>query len=174
MKRGEISYKIFLISFLFASFLFFLPAKVEGVCPLCTFAVGTGVGLCRFLGIDDTITGLWIGALIFSSGLWISNLLKKRVKMPYLDFFSLILVFLLVFFPLSWSKMIGIPGNTLWGIDKLFLGIIFGAFFFLLGVWTDKFLRHLHGGKVFFYYQKVLIPIFYLALASFSFYLLTC
>ena len=41
--------------------LFFaIPAKA--ICPVCTVAVGAGIGLSRWLGIDDSITGLWIGA----------------------------------------------------------------------------------------------------------------
>jgi hypothetical protein len=36
------------------------------VCPVCTIAVAGGVGLCRYLGIDDLISGAWIGALLFS------------------------------------------------------------------------------------------------------------
>lgn len=39
-----------------------LTAKAQAVCPVCTVAVGTGVGLSRWLGVDDTITGLWLGA----------------------------------------------------------------------------------------------------------------
>jgi hypothetical protein len=35
------------------------------VCPVCTIAVAGGVGLCRYLGIDDLISGSWIGALLF-------------------------------------------------------------------------------------------------------------
>jgi len=42
---------IFAISFLFAE-------KALAVCPICTVAVGAGVGLSRWLGIDDTIN--WI------------------------------------------------------------------------------------------------------------------
>lgn len=36
------------------------------ICPVCTVAVGTDVGLCRWLGIDDVLSGIWIGGLIIS------------------------------------------------------------------------------------------------------------
>ena len=36
------------------------------VCPICTIAVGAGVGLSRYFGVDDAITGLWVGGLIVS------------------------------------------------------------------------------------------------------------
>ena len=40
------------------------------ICPICTLAVGAGVGLSRWLGVDDTVTGLWIGGLTVSMILW--------------------------------------------------------------------------------------------------------
>jgi len=155
--------------------LFILPTKAFAVCPVCTVAVGAGLGLCRFLGIDDTISGLWIGGIILSSGLWLADFLtKKNIKIHHLNFWSVSLFFLFVLPPLYWAKMIGVPQNTLWGIDKLILGIIFGSGFFLLGVWTDKVLRNTNHGKVYIYYQKVIVPVLYLTIASFVFYLVTC
>ncbi len=31
------------------------------MCPVCSISIGVGVGLCRYLGIDDLISGVWIG-----------------------------------------------------------------------------------------------------------------
>jgi hypothetical protein len=166
--------KLKLIIILTVLFLAF-PNQVLAVCPVCTVAVGAGLGLCRFLGIDDTVSGLWIGGLILSSGLWLADFLaKKGVKISHLNFWSVILFFLFVLPPLFWAKMIGAPGNTLWGVDKLLLGTVLGSGFFLLGVGTDKFLRSKNNGRVYIYYQKVIVPVLYLAIASFIFYLVTC
>jgi len=163
------------LTVILTALLFFFPKKTLAVCPVCTVAVGAGLGLCRFLGIDDTISGLWIGGLILSSSLWLANfLIKKGVKISHLDFWLVSLFFLFVLPTLFWTKMIGISGNTLFGIDKLMLGIITGSLLFILGVWTDKFLRSKNNGKVHIYYQKVIIPVFYLSIASFIFYLVTC
>ena len=54
------NYLIFLI------FSLVIAADVLAICPLCTFAVGAGIGLTQYLGIDDVITGLWIGGFIVS------------------------------------------------------------------------------------------------------------
>lgn len=59
-------------SFLILAFLLF-GVQVQAVCPVCTVAVGAGVGFSRYLGIDDTIAGLWIGALIVSVSMWTIN-----------------------------------------------------------------------------------------------------
>ncbi len=44
-----------------ATFLFLGANSAQAICPICTIAVGAGVGFSRYLGIDDTIAGLWIG-----------------------------------------------------------------------------------------------------------------
>ncbi len=38
--------------------LFITPFVTKAVCPVCTVAIASGVGLCRYLGIDDLISGL--------------------------------------------------------------------------------------------------------------------
>jgi len=162
---------IILLVLLFLAF----PQRALAVCPVCTVAVGVGLGLCRFLGIDDTISGIWIGGLMLSSGLWLADFLsKKNLKLTHLNFWSVLSFYIFILPPLYWAKTIGITGNTLWGVDKLLMGIGAGSILFLLGVWTDRTLRQTNNGKVYIYYQKVIIPVLYLTIASFIFYLITC
>lgn len=158
---------IFAVSFLFAK-------KALAVCPICTIAVGAGVGLSRWLGIDDTITGIWIGGLILSSGLWMADWIeKKNWKISNKKILSVALFYLIIILPLKWGNMIGLPTNTLFGIDKLLLGVIIGSLVFVSSVSLDKFLRKINNQKVVFYYQKVIIPVFLLSISSFIFYLIT-
>jgi len=156
------------------SFLFVFSKSAHAVCPVCTIAVGAGVGVSRWIGIDDTITGLWIGGLIISSGLWMANWVRKKSwKIPYPEILSIILMLLFVVPPLYWSKMIGISGNTLLGIDKVVLGTIVGSILFFLSIRADKVLRKTNNGKVYVYYQKVILPVLFLSIFSFIFYLIT-
>ncbi len=158
---------------LFFLFLFIFPKNTLAVCPLCTVAVGTGLGFSRVLGIDDVITGIWMGGLIVSSALWFSSWLeKKNYKIPYRDLSSLLLFFLVVILPLYWGKIIGISGNTFLGIDKFLFGMLFGLLIFLLSVRLDVLLREKNNGKVLFYYQKVVLPLFLLSLASFVLFII--
>jgi hypothetical protein len=83
---------IFAISFLFAE-------KALAVCPICTIAVGAGVGLSRWLGIDDAITGLWVGGLIVSMITWTESWLEKknirfkgRMFVNILGYYALIII----------------------------------------------------------------------------------
>lgn len=57
MKNSMKNLSIYFIA-IFATSLIFAK-KALAVCPICTVAVGAGVGLSRCLGIDDSITGLW-------------------------------------------------------------------------------------------------------------------
>lgn len=148
-----------------------LPPQAQAVCPVCTVVVAAGLGISRYLGVDDIVSGVWIGGLIVSSGLWLASWIeKKNWKIPYKESLSVILFYLLVLPPLYWWNMIGIPGNTLWGIDKILLGTMAGSLAFLSGVVTDKWLRTKNNGEIYFYYQKVLIPVLFLSIASFIFY----
>lgn len=154
--------------------LFAFPAQAHAVCPICTIAVGAGLGISRWIGIDDSVTGIWVGGLILSSGLWLADwVTKKKWEIPYLKFLSILLMTIFVIPPLYWSKMIGIAGNTLWGIDKVLLGTAIGSVIFILGVVIDKLLRNTNNGKVYVYFQKVIIPVFLLTITSFVLYLIT-
>lgn len=160
-----------LLTFIFP---FVFPIKTYAVCPVCTVAVGAGLGISRVIGIDGSITGIWIGGLIISSGLWMADFVKKRNwKIPFPKIILTLLMIIFVLPPLYLSKMIGLSGNILFGIDKIILGIILGFIIFLLGVSIDKWLRTTNNNKVYIYYQKVLIPVFLLSLISFFLYLIT-
>ena len=160
--------------FLVFLFLMAFPSPAWAVCPVCTVAVGAGVGVSRLIGIDDSVTGVWIGGLILSSGLWMADFIRKRKwKIPAPEFTSTFLMALFVIPPLYWSKMIGLPNNSLWGVDKVLLGTIIGSLIFLSGVFIDKWLRTTNNGKVYVYFQKVIVPVFFLSLASFVLYFIT-
>ena len=152
-------------------FLLAMPAKVMAVCPVCTIAIGAGVGLSRYFGIDDTVTGIWIGGLILSSGLWFSNWLKhKNIFVKNQTILSVIGFYLLTLVPLYMSNVLGHYLNTLWGVDKLILGIATGSAMFLASIGLDKYLRIKKQGKVLFYYQRVILPVFLLIISSLIFY----
>jgi len=153
--------------------IFLISGKALAVCPVCTIAVGAGIGLSRWLGIDDTITGLWIGGLTISLTIWTINWLrKKNIKFKGMDSLIALGYYALTILPLYFSKIIGHPYNTFWGLDKLVLGIILGSIFFFLGVWTYNLIKQKRG-KAHFPFQKVVMPIFPLVIWSIIFYFLT-
>lgn len=165
--------KIYVIALsLLLNFLFANCAKA--VCPVCTIAVSCCVGLSRWLGIDDTITGLWIGGLIVSLIVWtIDWLNKKEIAFKGRKIIIAWGYYLIIIVPLYFMGIIGHPLNVLWGIDKLILGIAVGSIFFSFSSGLYAYLKNSNNGKPYFPYQKVVMPIFTLALLSLFFYYLT-
>ncbi len=124
------------------------------------------------MGIDDSITAIWISGLILSLSFVIVDWVKKKwpkLKSKYYYFPTFILMYLFVLVPLKISHTIGILRNTIWGIDKIILGIFAGSIVFLIGIWADKKVRKIKG-KQLFVYQKVVFPVLALIVASLIFY----
>ncbi len=152
---------------------FVAPAVAKAVCPVCTVAVVAGLGLSRWLGVDDTVSGIWIGGVILSSSFWLAGWLKKKnITFPYLTVISAVIMYAVVLFPFKFGNIIGHPLNTLWGVDKLILGILAGSVVFLAAVFADRKVREVKG-KQLFIFQRVIFPVGALAIASFVFYLVT-
>jgi hypothetical protein len=155
------------------SLLLALPSHALAFCPLCTVAVGAGVGLARWLNVDDTITGLWVGGLLVSVSIWtIEWLQQKKFTFPGMNIIVPTLYYLFVIGPFYSLGIMGHPANTLWGIDKLLVGIIFGSVFFYLGGHSYRIIKA-RRGKAHFQFQKVVMPILPLVILTIVFYLLT-
>jgi hypothetical protein len=149
----------------------FLPGFSRAVCPVCTIAVGAGVGLCRWLGIDDMISGVWVGGLIVSMIIWLLDWLdKKNIRFKFRRLIVIALFYFIVIAPLYWSGVMGHPLNKFLGMDKLLFGIICGSIAFIIGVWSNSFLKNKNQGRVFFPFQKVILPILFLIITSLIFY----
>lgn len=148
--------------------------QVQAVCPLCAVAVGAGVGFSKWLGIDDTITGVWIGAFMMSLVLWTINFLTKH-NIKFL--FRKLLITALYYAPLVWylhhKTLIGHPENTLWGIDKLLLGIIVGSILFVINMCLYQAFKERNNGHAWFPFQKIVMAVIALLVTSGIFYLIT-
>ena len=153
---------------LLLAFAVVLASQAAAVCPVCTVAVGVGVGFMRYLGVDDVITGLWYGGFIVSSILWtVDWLSKKGRKFKYMTACVGALYMLLFVAPLYYPmRLIGLEGNVLFGVDRLLFGIVEGMVVFILAVLSEKHLRNLNNGKRVFPGQKVVVPVVYLILSS--------
>ncbi|MDR0449377.1 MAG: hypothetical protein LBG89_02875 [Rickettsiales bacterium] len=159
---------------LFLSLIAFLMAtNAHAVCPVCSVAMGGGLIFAREFGIDDVITGLWFGALTLSMAMWLANYMRRRgvtKSWPYVldlvGFYAL--TFSVYFLPdVQWGAY------TLWGIDKLFLGIITGSVLFWLSAFSYSKMKKNNGGHALFPFQKVVMPIAILGAASVIFWLIT-
>jgi len=162
------------IFFLIVATILLFAKTALAVCPVCTLAVGAGVGFSRWLGIDDVITGIWIGALIVSISIWTINWMnKKGYNFRGRKILIISGYYLAIIIPLYWKGIMGHYFNRILGLDKLLFGIIIGSLVFLGStLWYEK-LKKKNNDKPYFSYQKVAMPVGFLAIFSIIFYFIT-
>lgn len=158
---------------LILSGIFFAGTAAAQVCPVCVIAIGAGLGLSRWLGIDDMVSSVWIGAFLVAIISWSLVFMKKR-NWSFQDdgIFITILYTALTFIPLYYAGIIGQPLNQIWGIDKIIFGSIVGSIMLFVGHWIHLYLKKKNNNKSFFPYQKVAVPVAVLILTSLIFYIL--
>ncbi len=151
----------------------FFAQTALAVCPVCVIGVTAGLGLARWLKIDDTITGLWIGGLTVSLTLWtIEWFDKKNIRFWGRDILTVIVYYVSVLWPLHSIEIIGNQYHTIWGMDKLILSITIGSISFFA---FEKWYRRMRAkrGKSLFRYQKVVWALIPLVVLSVVFFFLT-
>ncbi|NCN25145.1 hypothetical protein COT94_00445 [Candidatus Falkowbacteria bacterium CG10_big_fil_rev_8_21_14_0_10_37_14] len=165
----------YLGTFLITALSLFFAKSAAAVCPICTLAVGAGVGLSRYLGVDDAVIGIWVGALTASMSMWTINWLDgKKWQFPWYKEATTAIYYALVVLPLPFMGLFGHPlvAFESLGIDKLLLGVICGSLVFWLAASAyDAYKKHY--GKALFPFQKVAMPVSSLVLLSLVFYFLT-
>ncbi len=89
-------------------------------CPVCTAAVGAGTAAARLFGVDDVIVGLWFGALIVAAA---SMAVRGKKYSPVIPLLTLVLTV----YSLYLAGLLGDPGNTIFGVDRLTVGMFVGG-----------------------------------------------
>ena len=146
-------------------------SHAQAVCPVCTLAVAGGLGVSRWLGVDDFVASIWIGGLALSVTIWGWNFLKKKGKLTGVTIvLVLALVYLSILIPLYRYDYVGIAQNTLWGYDKILFGIAAGTVAFWLGAFFHSLLKKRNDGQVYVKLQKVLVPVAFLLILSGGYY----
>lgn len=145
------------------------PSLVLAHCPLCVAGAAAGVTLTRWLGVDDSITGVWIAALLGAMSFWIFNwLLGKRIKFVEKNRAMVRpAIYILVWGTTLWSFykfQLIIRMSQIWGFDKLTFGMITGGTLFYI---IDSLkLKH------YFNYQKIVISLGSMTILSLLIYIL--
>lgn len=151
------------------SWYFFLPTSVLAHCPLCVAGAAAGVTLTRWLGVDDSITGVWIAALLGAMSFWLTSwILSKGSKL--VEKYRQILkpsIYILVWGLTLWSFYqfhLIIRMSQIFGLDKLTFGMIAGGILF--------YLIDLLKLKHYFNYQKIVISLGSMVILSLLIYIL--
>ena len=159
MQNYSLKSKVFLVLLsLFTIHYALFTREALAHCPLCVAGAGVGLSLANSLGIDDSITGVWIGAFLGAVSFWTEAFLyKKKIKNVLIR----PLLYLVIFASTIWSfyqfnlvnRMV-----QLFGLDKLIFGIISGGAVFYLADFVDDWVIK-RAGKVFVPYQRIYVSL---------------
>lgn len=145
-------------NFLFALLLrLILATNVYAHCPLCVAGAAAGITLTRWIGVDDSITGVWLGAFLGAVAFWTDNIVSKKRKFP----FSKPLFYIAIVALTLWSFykfQLVIRMSQIFGLDKLTFGILAGATLFYLVDVVDNLIIKKYG-RVFFPYQRIIVSL---------------
>jgi len=134
--------------------------------PVCAIGIVGGLGISRWLGIDDITLGLWIGALILSVSTQLDMYLSKKGKsFPYSFWVIFLGTSALSFLPIL-KTITSDPACMFFGLPRVICGSILGALTLFLVDKANNFIIDKHNKKVYFYYQRVIIPIIGLIILS--------
>lgn len=164
---------MFPLYFLIALY-FLLPTKTYAICQVvCPIVVGSTLTLLERYGIDNAISGLWIGGALVLASLITIEWVKKWKSHPLINIAVFALFYFSTLIPLYYKNIIGDSAKILWGADKTVLGIVLGSIFFYLGDLAYVKIKEKNGGHAWFPFQKALMPVFPLAVLSLIFYFIT-
>lgn len=144
-------------------------------CPVCAAAAVVGLGISRYLGVDDSITGVWLGGLLIMLVIWTIAWLKRHYP-NFADWWQGMIFFVYyvaLLAPLWWLGKLNHPLNRLWGIDKLVLGVIAGTLIIILTAYLHRWLKSKNNGKSYFVMQRTALNLSGLILLSLLFYFIS-
>lgn len=137
-----------------------LPKSALAHCPLCTASAGVGALLAKEIGMKSSAIGIFIGAFAVALGLWLANVLRRKINFKFLTSISILISFLTISLPLKtylydngsfYLSLFGDYGslfNRTYVYDKFLIGSFWGALIMFLGPSLSKKLIKITG-KVF-------------------------
>lgn len=158
----------------FLLFTLLIIGNALAACPICTVAVGAGIGMAQYIGVDDVISGIWLGGLIVSLIAWTIKWFDgKNIHFHSRKILITVFYYAFTITPLYLQKFIGHELNKLWGFDKLLFGIFLGSFGFFISILFCNYLRQHNNNKSYFIFQKITTTVLALFILSVVFYYVT-
>lgn len=157
-------------SILLSLFGLLLARSVSAHCPLCVVGAGAGLSLSRVLGIDDSITGIWMAAFLGAMSLWIGNSLKKKY-VPFQEFIIYIVIFATTIVSFYRFGLINEHNGLIGSLPKITFGMLTGGILFYLVDKGNALIKKVRG-KVLFPYQPIIFNLSAMLLLSIGVYVL--
>lgn len=146
-------------------------AMANPACAVCTIAVGASLEIARKLGVDDSVVGIWAGAMLVLVGYWtIKYFDKKSWNFRGRDFILILLSVAMIGFMYIGQMTYSPEVFFIFYLDPFLLATIIGALVFIYSSEFYQWMKARNGGHAHFPFEKVLVPVLALVLASVYFY----
>ncbi len=143
-------------------------AMANPACPVCTIAVGVGLDVARRIGVPDSVVGLWAGALLALVGYWTIKFFDRR-NWHFRGRNTIILALSIAMIGFAYLGAAVYNPVSICGafvMDPLLFGTLIGAALFILTEKVYDWMKAKNGGHAHFPFEKVVLPVVVLALAS--------
>ena len=143
-----------------------LPVKAlaNPACAVCTVAIGASLSVARKMGVEDSIVGLWAGALLTLLGYWSIMFFDKRNwHFRGRDFLLLLLSVGMIGF--IYVAEVDYTPVVIWKIfymDTILFSSLLGMLIYIGSQKLYQRMKAGDGGHAHFPFEKVVLPIVFL------------
>lgn len=150
---------------------FAVPAWANPACAVCTVAVGASLELARYMGVDDSVVGVWAGAMLVMVGYWTLKWFDKKGwnfkgRDPLILFLSVAMIGFVYLGEIKYHSEV----ILFLYIDPFLFSTIIGALVMILSSDFYQWMKARNGGHAHFPFEKVVVPVVSLLLVSTYFY----
>ena len=143
-------------------------AFANPACAVCTVAIAGSLTLARKLGVDDSIIGLWSGALLAMLGYWTIRFMERH-KWTFFGYKKLSMLVCLSMIGGVYIKDLTYNPRVILGVfylDPFLFSTLMGFFVLIFGVNFYAWMKAKNGGHAHLPFEKVVVPIALLALVN--------
>lgn len=145
-------------------------ALANPACAVCTVAVGASLEIARSLGVDDGVIGVWAGAFLVLLGYWTIKWFDKKNwnfkwRNPIILITSVAMIGFMYISQMQYhAEVIGI-----FYLDPFLFSVLIGALVMILASDFYQWMKARNGGHAHFPFEKVVVPVAALLIASLYF-----
>ena len=146
-----------------------MPALANPACAVCTVGVVVGLEFARNLGVDDGVIAIWSGALLALIGYWTILWFDKKGWNFKFRNSILMLLSLSLIGGVYIKDLVYTPRPiAIFYLDPFLFCAIAGFLILIYSSVLYQWMKAKNGGHAHFPFEKVVLPIVLLALASYA------
>ena len=143
-------------------------AVANPACPLCTIAIGAGVGVAESLGVPSVVVGIWAGALLTLLGYWMIKFFDKR-GWKFWGRDVLLIGVSVAMIGFAYVGDLQYTPQEIWSViylDPILFGALLGMVVLIVVEKLYEWMKRKNGGHAHFPFERVVLPVVALALVS--------